>query len=596
MTVNEEQLGGGWGHTHLTGWTAEQQRVSLTDWSLVEPAVCQLIYERFRPKSVLDIGCFVAGTHITMGDGSQLPIEDVREGDTVLTHASRPRRVARTFVHEVMRTISIRSPYGYSMRCTEDHPLLVVRRKNVLCHHNRAQVCNTHASGFCSACGRRPFASHREWAAAGTVRAGDFLTVHRPPRATGGSSRVLARLLGYYLAEGHVLYSHRPLVCGLGFTFHIDETGYREEVKDLATALGATSTSIHMRPESKQVEVHVYGKSIAEQVIALGGKLSHGKRLAREVFTWQNEAKLDIVACWLRGDGCYRDNPGRGVALCGKTVSLDLANDLCELLRDIGILCGFAVDMSGKSPAYVLVLSGEDVAPFTSGRCYTSKRRYRKDEQFFYVPVIDLEVHDEPTPRMVFNLGVEDDNTYIANGLVVHNCGTGKWLAEFEKLGATDLVGIEPLPEVEGLFREVGPKKYQFIAADATQLLRLGRTFDLVICLEVIEHVIPEGTDALVENITSYAPHIIFSGAGPETVDTPTMREGKEIFQHINARPEREYADMLLKRGFCQWLELSKEMVRLSTNPWYQQNIRFYANYPEPRSLSYNAFLRRSQG
>ncbi len=77
-------------------------------------------------------GCFLAGARVRTRDGEKL-IEEIREGDEVLTHKGRYRRVYHTMERPYNGTIYNVRFYGDSWRelhITEEHPLLVVRGKN----------------------------------------------------------------------------------------------------------------------------------------------------------------------------------------------------------------------------------------------------------------------------------------------------------------------------------------------------------------------------------------------------------------------------------------------------------------------------------
>lgn len=71
--------------------------------------------------------CFVAGTMITMGDGSRKPIEEIVEGDNVLSWDGEkfiPGMVAKTMKSEANELVSIRAN-GQLTTCTPEHPILI---------------------------------------------------------------------------------------------------------------------------------------------------------------------------------------------------------------------------------------------------------------------------------------------------------------------------------------------------------------------------------------------------------------------------------------------------------------------------------------
>jgi hypothetical protein len=79
----------------------------------------------------VSMGCFPAGTLITMADGSQKPIETVAPGESVRTHMGRPRKVVTAMTHRYtgkMYTFTIAATPNISehtITATQEHPILV---------------------------------------------------------------------------------------------------------------------------------------------------------------------------------------------------------------------------------------------------------------------------------------------------------------------------------------------------------------------------------------------------------------------------------------------------------------------------------------
>jgi len=91
-------------------------------------------------------------------------------------------------------------------------------------------------------------------------------------------------------------------------------------------------------------------------------------------------------------------------------------------------------------------------------------------------------------------------------------CGTGSWLAEFRKAGITDVLGLDGnWIRRDQLEIPVG----QFQPTDLMQRFRVPRAFDLACCLEVAEHLPPDRARTFVGNISTLAPHVLFSAAIP---------------------------------------------------------------------------------
>lgn len=79
----------------------------------------------------VSMGCFPAGTLITMADGSQKPIETVAPGECVRTHRGRPRKVVTAMTHRYtgkMYTFTIAATPSipeHTITATQEHPILV---------------------------------------------------------------------------------------------------------------------------------------------------------------------------------------------------------------------------------------------------------------------------------------------------------------------------------------------------------------------------------------------------------------------------------------------------------------------------------------
>ena len=82
----------------------------------------------------------------------------------------------------------------------------------------------------------------------------------------------------------------------------------------------------------------------------------------------------------------------------------------------------------------------------------------------------------------------------------------------FQEHGVEDLLGLDS-EEVDPSLLEIAPG--QFRAADLRDGLRLERSFDLALCLEVAHYLPAESAEGLVASLTALAPAVLFSSAIP---------------------------------------------------------------------------------
>ena len=93
-------------------------------------------------------------------------------------------------------------------------------------------------------------------------------------------------------------------------------------------------------------------------------------------------------------------------------------------------------------------------------------------------------------------------------------CGTGNFLYCFKKEGVTDILGLDgPWVNKEMLFKHISPE--EFLEADFEKEIRLEKKFDLVVSLEVAEHLSASAADGFVKNLVNAGKMIVFSAAIP---------------------------------------------------------------------------------
>lgn len=144
-------------------------------------------------------------------------------------------------------------------------------------------------------------------------------------------------------------------------------------------------------------------------------------------------------------------------------------------------------------------------------------------------------------------------------------CGTGSWLAAFKQHGVADVLGIDG-PYVDPAQLEI--ETCEFMAADVTQSIEVGREFDLAISVEVAEHLPESGADQFVEMLARLAPVILFSAAAPH--------QGGE--HHINEQWPDYWVKRFSAKGFAA-LDPIRRLLwnRAGIDWWYAQNLLLFA-------------------
>jgi SAM-dependent methyltransferase len=143
-------------------------------------------------------------------------------------------------------------------------------------------------------------------------------------------------------------------------------------------------------------------------------------------------------------------------------------------------------------------------------------------------------------------------------------CGTGEWLTVFRENGVREILGIDHAIESEVL--ELS--KSEFMDFDLRLPLKLCQKFDLVVSLEVAEHLPKEFAEVFVDSLVALGDVVLFSAAIPQ----------QQGFGHVNEQWPDNWARIFASKGF---LPVDCLRTKIWTNddvePWYAQNILLYA-------------------
>ena len=153
-------------------------------------------------------------------------------------------------------------------------------------------------------------------------------------------------------------------------------------------------------------------------------------------------------------------------------------------------------------------------------------------------------------------------------------CGQGAWLAVWQRHGVHDLVGVDG-SYVDRSRLLFAPEC--FYPHDLGQPFDLGRSFGLVQCLEVAEHLPPDSAATLVDSLVRHGEVIVFSAAPP----------GQGGHDHVNERSYDYWRALFLDRDY---LALDCLRPRILSEPaidtWYRYNTLLYVRRAAIMGLS----------
>ncbi len=144
-------------------------------------------------------------------------------------------------------------------------------------------------------------------------------------------------------------------------------------------------------------------------------------------------------------------------------------------------------------------------------------------------------------------------------------CGEGTWLSVFIEHGVEDVLGLDG-EHIDTDELEIPAGRFR--ALDLTKPFQLHRTFDLVVSLEVGEHLPLESAEGFVESLTKLGPVVLFSAAIPFQGGT----------RHVNEQWQSWWADLFRDRGYVV-IDCVREPIweRADVEAWYAQNMMVLA-------------------
>jgi hypothetical protein len=421
--------------------------------------------------------CFAAGTRVLMSDGTYKEIQEVRPNDVVINRLGNPSKVKniqKKWSDSIFR-MSSKDILCRDMFVTGNHPFWVFHARETCPKTGRPNMFGRDKdffqlsswTGFSYGVHKRKGESFdcgvtSSWINAENINPNrDFLTHPVSDRVVENTeiNEKRAELIGWFLAEGS--YSHVNIFSdddsGVVFNLGNDENDVAERIKTLLIEEFGNGFRKNCEPriyetESGSFNVYLCNKTVAEFFFKWCGKYSWAKKLSPDALWLPKKLQAIILKHCLNGDGTG-ETKSRGYSIALK--SKDLIQQLifiswrlgiCPTYREVGVLPRYTdleiVDgyevftdpITGKKsrPGYGLWFTVRDSKTFNDilgisdlridSRASNARTHiFANDEGRWLVSKV-TDVKKENIGCEVFNLEVEDDNSYIAEGVVVHNC------------------------------------------------------------------------------------------------------------------------------------------------------------------------------
>lgn len=319
--------------------------------------------------------CMPGGTLVLTRRG-HVPIEQVVVGDEVVTHLGRWRKVTASRMTGIRETVTVnaRGP----VTATADHRIWA---------REMAKVGN-----------RRKF-SEPEWVPAGSL-VGQYLALAsaipdqavRLPEGWQEAPDGFWEFIGFWLGDGWATEAGRVRIA----------VKKERKVKYLSQLTEGWGWN-HTTDTSGDHRFGVTDHALAEFLRAEFGVGAHGKRVPAWILGAPVEVRESFLAGMLNSDGCAMRSDEFRITTTSKSVAIGFKVLLTSLALEAAVY-------QHKQGHWQIVWR-----PLKS-----IKSQSISDERANWVRV--RSVVDNPVAVPVYDLTVEDDHSFIADGVIVHNC------------------------------------------------------------------------------------------------------------------------------------------------------------------------------
>lgn len=392
----------------------------------------------------VSMGAVHPDSRILLPSGETVRAISMIPGMEVVTHNGRPKIVKAVQVSQIEGTIVRFSAEGRkTVTVTGDHPVWSISAKHReektmwrqrMAHQRRLD--KRAESGWERQRQRTALMEPRTVApvfvSASELKVGDYMGIPFPTEYKDDSfaSKDFARLLGYYISEGWIITQDGKM-SGVGFALNINEGKIAEEIAGLCEKVMGKKVHTRVCEERNGLYLEVHDRLWPRVFVDHAGQGAKTKSLARNVMLWGPTIQMEMLGAMINGDG-FQSKSGM---VYYSTSSEVLANQVQQVMARFNVISN--VQRLDHKPSEKSVVRKETIewqvsvgAMFSDKFALVSKVVAKKVKREAYskfiqdgclwVPIEAKEIVRYEGP--VVDLQVEGDESFVANGLAVHNC------------------------------------------------------------------------------------------------------------------------------------------------------------------------------
>lgn len=337
--------------------------------------------------------CLVAGTLITTKDGMK-PIEAVEVGDYVLTHANTYEKVTERMVNRKTGIYTVKVKGSPITEVTGNHRFYVRYRR-------RKWENGTYHAEW----------SDPEWRAVEDFEGDEYIAfpLNKETENTQDITKVEAWLMGRYVADGYLRDTPRKdRPSNTRRVVYCIGVGKYEEFEAVAGGFAKSEGENCRKYQTSSKRLY----SLCEQC----GKGAVNKHIPGFVMDLPVDLLKAFIDGYMSGDGCEKDGVHKATS-----VSRVLIYELAQCVSKV-YGCGYSIHFSKRPTKHVIC--GREVNQHDTWHLVW---RDKGEKQSYIVDGVLWQrlkkmTFEKDRTENVYNLEVENEHSYTANNMGLHNC------------------------------------------------------------------------------------------------------------------------------------------------------------------------------
>ena len=362
-------------------------------------------------------GCVTPDTKIMTINGEKR-IDEINEGELVYTHNGRFKKVTKVFKRPNQKwnlySISCREYINDTLQITSNHPFLLMNNEKKIRWHNIDDGMFSKNDYFVFP--KLNIENKNE-------------IVYSVNNREIKPNNNIGFLIGLFLGDGNVVMrtENKEKFNFLAFSLSLYQDDVVKKVEKIFKDEFGQKISKTRDLKKNYWSIRIHNNKIAEFFYTLCKTGSKKKKIDPSIFSWNNDAIEGLLEGLYQSDGADCRS-GINItmingALLSQIKTLLTKIDLYPSLKSYKKISGFS---KKEIEMYQLRLTGEQTSKinFLVKSEKKQKQHFIKTDKYFGTRIVKKsnEIKEIIYDGILYNLEVEEDHSYIANGITVHKC------------------------------------------------------------------------------------------------------------------------------------------------------------------------------